>query len=223
MSKFTRKCKFTHLAAVNILTFAASFVKHLLHTGRVWHYQCAKFQQILKFHERVISALILVASFARPKISSQFLRVSGILKFALRYKFIKREARDLNFASRARNCRADTKSVPLSPFYIPQSPRTLEGHAIALCVVCGLLSGKCQANFKIYERAYHGFKFIDSFFQKEDKGTWITKPSPYLPLEPTIPSHVRGACNGAKAPHAVHHQINFKQILKFAKTAWLNL
>ena len=38
--------------------------------------------QILKFHERVISALILVASFARPKISSQFLRVSEILKFA---------------------------------------------------------------------------------------------------------------------------------------------
>jgi len=38
--------------------------------------------KILKFHERVISALILVASFARPKISSQFLRVNGILKFA---------------------------------------------------------------------------------------------------------------------------------------------
>jgi len=30
---------------------------------------------------RVISALILVASFARPKISSQFLGVNGILKF----------------------------------------------------------------------------------------------------------------------------------------------
>ncbi|WP_258030707.1 hypothetical protein [Campylobacter concisus] len=25
--------------------------------------------------------------------------------------------------------------------------------------VCGLSSGKCQANFKIYERAYHGSKF----------------------------------------------------------------
>ena len=37
---------------------------------------------ILKFHERVISALILVASFERPKISSQFLRVNGFLKFA---------------------------------------------------------------------------------------------------------------------------------------------
>ena len=41
-----------------------------------------RLQQILKFHERVISALILVASFARPKISSQLLRVNGILKFA---------------------------------------------------------------------------------------------------------------------------------------------
>ena len=36
---------------------------------------------ILKFNERVISALILVASFARPKISSQLLRVNGTLKF----------------------------------------------------------------------------------------------------------------------------------------------
>ena len=41
-----------------------------------------RLQQILKFHERVISALILVASFARPKISSQFLGVSEVLKFA---------------------------------------------------------------------------------------------------------------------------------------------
>ena len=40
-----------------------------------------KITQILKFHERVISALILAASFARPKISSQLLRVNGILKF----------------------------------------------------------------------------------------------------------------------------------------------
>ena len=49
--------------------------------------------QILKFYERAISALILVASFARPKISSQFLRVNEGLKFALRCKFIKRETR----------------------------------------------------------------------------------------------------------------------------------
>ena len=40
-----------------------------------------KLAQILKFHERVISALILVASFARPKISSQFSRVNESLKF----------------------------------------------------------------------------------------------------------------------------------------------
>ena len=38
------------------------------------------FKQILKFHKRVISALILVASFARPKISSQFLRVNESFK-----------------------------------------------------------------------------------------------------------------------------------------------
>jgi len=34
LSKFARKCKFTRLAVINILTFAASFAKHLLHTGR---------------------------------------------------------------------------------------------------------------------------------------------------------------------------------------------
>ena len=55
-----------------------------------------KFEQILKFHERVISALILVASFARPKISSQFLRVSESLKFAKNSKFIFKIC-DLNF------------------------------------------------------------------------------------------------------------------------------
>ena len=39
-------------------------------------------------------------------------------------------------------------------------------------------------------------KFINFFlFKKGDKGTWITKPSPYLPLDPTIPSHVQGACD----------------------------
>ena len=49
-----------------------------------------------KIYERVISALILVASFARPKISSQFLRVSEILKFAKNSKFIFKIC-DLNF------------------------------------------------------------------------------------------------------------------------------
>ncbi len=83
----------------------------------VWHafVYLVSVKQILKFHERVISALILVASFARPKISSQFLRVSGILKFVgsqLRGRY--------------------EKSVPLSPFLILQSPRTLEVHASVL-------------------------------------------------------------------------------------------
>jgi len=34
LSKFARKCKFTRLVAVNILAFATSFAKHLLHIGR---------------------------------------------------------------------------------------------------------------------------------------------------------------------------------------------
>ena len=46
----------------------------------VGNFTYMKLRQILKFHERVISALILVASFARPKISSQFLRVNESFK-----------------------------------------------------------------------------------------------------------------------------------------------
>ena len=55
-----------------------------------------KIQQILKFHERVISALILVASFARPKISSQFLRVSESLKFVKQKIIFKKLDRGLS-------------------------------------------------------------------------------------------------------------------------------
>ena len=101
--------------------------------------------RILKFHERVISALILVTSFARPKISSQFLRVNESLKFEknikihLRYFYPKGRQGDLNFASQARNCMADTKSVPLSPFLNPPNPSHVQGacdSANALHAVC---------------------------------------------------------------------------------------
>ena len=70
----------------------------------MWHVfvYLVSVKQILKFHERVISALILVASFARPKTSSQLLRVSGILKF-------------VGSQLRGRH----EKSVPLSPFLNP--------------------------------------------------------------------------------------------------------
>ncbi|WP_187422431.1 hypothetical protein [Campylobacter concisus] len=37
--------------------------------------------------------------------------------------------------------------------------------------------------------------------------------SPFL--NPSIPSHVRSACDSTIVPHAVCHQINFQQILKF--------
>ena len=82
------------------------------------------------------------------------------LKFDLRYKFIKRETRGLELRSR-----------PLIPLFKSlvclqlrdevevKTPRTFKGHATVLRTACGLLSGKCQANFKIYERAYHGSKF----------------------------------------------------------------
>jgi len=48
LSKFARKCKFTRLQVINILTFAASFAKYLLHTGHVRHYQSAKSGKFLK-------------------------------------------------------------------------------------------------------------------------------------------------------------------------------
>ena len=85
---------------------------------------------------------------AKPNFSSQFLRVSGILKFALRYKFIKRETR---------------------------------GTWITVC----LQLRACEA-----------------------------KPSPYLTLYPTIPSHVRGACDSAS--HCMRSILkSLPQILKF--------
>ncbi|WP_181000271.1 hypothetical protein [Campylobacter concisus] len=40
-----------------------------------------KFEQILKFMNEHITALNLVLNEVQPKFSSQFLRVSGILKF----------------------------------------------------------------------------------------------------------------------------------------------
>ena len=55
--------------------------KRLVELSRCIRFITKRLEQILN-HKRAISALILVASFARPKISSQFLRVSGILKFA---------------------------------------------------------------------------------------------------------------------------------------------
>ena len=66
----------------------------------------------------------------------------------------------MNFASQARNCVADTKSVPLSPFISlvclqlrdeveVKSPRTLEVHAIVLAHCMRLYIGEHQTNFKI--------------------------------------------------------------------------
>ena len=80
-----------------------------------------------------------------------------VLKFALRYKFIKRRQGGLNFASQARNCGTDTKSVPLSPFKIPcllavtrqvtsKTTRTLEVHAI---IITHCMQSRTLANFKI--------------------------------------------------------------------------
>jgi len=74
-----------------------------------------KLWQILEFHERVISALILVASFAKPKISSQLLRVNESLKFALRYKFIKKGEKGtrVTVCLQLRACKAKPPPYPL--------------------------------------------------------------------------------------------------------------
>ena len=78
-----------------------------------------RFKQILKFHERVISALILVAIFARFKISSQLLRVNGILKFEKIQKFIydtftkKKRQSGLEFCFVGPNCMAEMKFILL--------------------------------------------------------------------------------------------------------------
>jgi len=49
VGKFARKCKFTHLVAVNILAFDTSFAKYLLYTRYARQHRyitCAKFKQI---------------------------------------------------------------------------------------------------------------------------------------------------------------------------------
>ena len=75
-------------------------------------------KQILKFHERVILALILVASFARPKISSQFLRASESFKICkdsltkfVNFFLLKKARKVSNFTSQASNFMADTKPL----------------------------------------------------------------------------------------------------------------
>ena len=79
------------------ITFKISFLLLLnVVYSKVILFIFSKVLSNFKIYERVISALILVASFARPKISSQFLRVNGILKFAKSSKFIFKIC-DLNF------------------------------------------------------------------------------------------------------------------------------
>ena len=65
------------------ITFEISFLLLLnVAYSKVILFIFSKVLTNFKIYERVISALILVASFARPKISSQFLRVNESLKFA---------------------------------------------------------------------------------------------------------------------------------------------
>ena len=79
------------------ITFEISFLLLLnVVYSKVILFIFSKVLSNFKIYERVISALILVASFARPKISSQFLRVNGILKFSKNSKFIFKIC-DLNF------------------------------------------------------------------------------------------------------------------------------
>ena len=77
----------------------------------------ASVRQILKFMSEHITALNLVLNEVQPKFSSLLRRVSKILKFVLRYKFIKKgDNGGLNFALYARNNVADTKSVTYPSF-----------------------------------------------------------------------------------------------------------
>ena len=73
---------------LNNLPTPTTFKVHAMVLAHCMRFILKSLPLILKFHVRVISALILVASFARPKISSQFLGVSESLKFA-KTSFIK--------------------------------------------------------------------------------------------------------------------------------------
>ena len=70
---------------------------------------------------------------------------------------------------------------------------------------------RVSESFKIYKDSF--IEFINFFlFKRKTRGLELrgllavaslrSKPSPYPPLNPLNPSHVRSACNGAKALHA---------------------
>ena len=108
-----------------------------------------------------------MASFARPKISSQFLRVNGILKFTkCQISLLKIRTLNLKTLLSKRETRGlELRSRPLIPLF--KSPRLLAvtrrsrsknpSHVRSACdkhyrAACVLSSCKFQANFKIYER-----------------------------------------------------------------------
>ena len=123
-----------------------------------------------------ITALNLVLNEVQPKFSSLLRRVSKILKFA-------------NLLLSTYKCQTNFKISLASNFgsKIWAKLQAKPNFSSQLLGVNGILK---------FENSLT--KFINFFlFKKGDKGTWITKPSPYLPLDPTIPSHVQGACNSA--------------------------
>jgi len=70
-----------HITALNlVLNEVQPKFSSLLRRASKLQICLVKLDKYQVFHELVISALILVASFARPKISSQFLRVNESFK-----------------------------------------------------------------------------------------------------------------------------------------------
>ena len=126
------------------ITFKISFLLLLnVVYSKVILFIFSKVLSNFKIYERVISALILVASFARPKISSQFLRVNGILKFTKnKLLFLKIQTLFFRFFySKGRQGDLNYEAVPLSPF------RSLNPLARSRCML------QCFALHAFYYRA----------------------------------------------------------------------
>ena len=138
------------------MTMSPKFSKLLRRVSKILKFALlsqVRVMQILKFHKRAISALILVASFARSKISSQFLGVNGILKFTkqqisllkiqtlnLKTLLSKRETRGLEFCFAGSQLQGRHEVRPLIHLYIPrllavtrQSPSKNPSHVQRAC------------------------------------------------------------------------------------------
>ena len=89
-------------------------------------------------------------------------------------------------------------------------------HITALNLVLNVVQPKFSSLLrrvsKVLKFAKSFIKFVNSFYSKGRQGDSSYEAVPLSPfLNPPNPSHVQGACNGAKAPHVFCYQVSFRK------------